>query len=71
MRQLGLPSATLASLISPILSKEFSLSETADLIRIADRSRFMMNIYYEHHFDSDIVIVKLFQEEVRRKLGYL
>lgn len=46
MRQLQLPSATLASLISPILSAKFSFSEISNVIRIADRAEFVMNIYF-------------------------
>lgn len=46
MRQLQLPSATLASLISPILSAKFNFSEISNVIRIADRAEFVMNIYF-------------------------
>jgi len=47
MRQLRLPSATLASLISPFMSSKFELGEISKVIRIADKSEFMMNIYFE------------------------
>jgi ubiquinone biosynthesis protein COQ4 len=50
MRQLQLPSASLASLISPFISKKFCLEEIGNVIRIADRAEFILNIYYEEHF---------------------
>ena len=55
MRQLGLPSASLACLVSPFMSKNFDLEAIAGIIRLADRSEFMLNIYYEKLLEEDIV----------------
>jgi ubiquinone biosynthesis protein COQ4 len=55
MRQLRLPSATLASLISPFLSANFKLSDISNVIRIADKAEFVMNIYFEEHFSDNAV----------------
>jgi hypothetical protein len=66
MRQLRLPSATLASLISPFLSKTFNLAEISNIIKIADRAEFILNIYYEHHFEESSVTLKI---KLRMKFG--
>lgn len=46
MRQLQFPSATLASLMSPFLSTSFQLTEISKVIRLADKTKFIMNVYY-------------------------
>ena len=46
MRHLGLPSATLASLMSPFLSKSFNISEISKAIKLADKTTPIMNVYY-------------------------
>lgn len=63
MRQLRLPSASLASLVSPFLSSRFSLSEVSKVIKIADRAEFLLNIYYEEHFSTAA-------EDVRRMFRF-
>lgn len=65
MRQLRLPSATLASLVSPFISARFDISEISKIIRIADKAEFIMNIYFEEEFSKPAVTQELF----RNKLG--
>lgn len=46
MRQLGLPSTVLASLMSPILSSSFNIAEVSKAIKLADKVIPIMNVYY-------------------------
>ena len=45
----------MASLITPILDKDTSLSELASFCRKAEKCKFVMNVYFEKHFEQDLV----------------
>jgi ubiquinone biosynthesis protein COQ4 len=54
MQQLGLPSAALAVLVSPLLSDRLSLAETARTVRLAQKYRLVLNVYWEEHFHTPL-----------------
>jgi hypothetical protein len=52
------------------MSKGFSLAEISNIIRIADRAEFALNIYYEEHFSQPAVHLWVSQEQVRKQFGF-
>lgn len=45
----------MASLITPILERDIDVGELASFCRKAEKCEFVMNVYFEKHFEQDLV----------------
>jgi Uncharacterized protein involved in ubiquinone biosynthesis len=58
-QQLGLTSTGLSSLVGPLRLSwsgkiEMFTHSGIEMIKLADKSKFCMNVYYEHHLEQDL-----------------
>lgn len=58
MIQLGLPSASMAVFVSPFLSNQLTLEETAKICRLANKYKFVMNVHFENEFSKPIDVLR-------------